>query len=109
MVSVMIGAIVQKAQTDSINKKNKNALRKALKSLEDFTADNSLITSYGLIAVDDTRKKIVLKQFNSNLNKGKVHLKPIDYSEVQECEIIEDGKSIYKKSNVVGRAVIGGV
>src|SRR5690606_14697946 len=36
-------------------------------------------------------------------------IKVYPYSSIMSCEIIEDGETIYRKSNTLGRAVVGGV
>ncbi len=81
--------------------KGKN-LEKELKQLEDFHSTKRLISPWGLIAIDENSEQIAVKEKQGSIIK-------LPFSEIMGCEIIEDGKTTYKKSNTFGRTIVGGI
>jgi hypothetical protein len=73
-----------------------------LNNLENFNGTKRLIGAWGLIAIDDVSKQIAVKK-----NIGKIQKYP--YSKILSCEVIENGITTYKKTNTIGRAILGGV
>lgn len=77
-------------------------LERVLDQLENFSATKKLVGAWGLIAIDNNRKQIAIKEREGSIVK-------YPYSDIMGCEIIEDGETTYRKSSTIGRAIIGGV
>ena len=89
-------------EKDKEKKEKKKKLRSELVSLDNFTATKKLVGPWGLIAIDDNTQQIAIKANTAAIIK-------YPYSDIMGCEIIEDGKTTYKKSSIVSRAIVGGV
>jgi Short C-terminal domain len=102
LVIIIIVAIINanKKEEERLHKKRMSNI--FLNNLENFKATNRLVGSWGLIAIDDVSKQIAIKK-----DTGKI--KKYQYSEILSCEVIEDGITTYKKTNTIGRAIVGGI
>jgi hypothetical protein len=99
---IIIGQIValNMKKEERLHKKNMSNI--LLNNLENFNGTKRLIGPWGLIAIDDDSKQIAVKRNVGKITKYK-------YSEILSCEVIEDGITTYKKTNTIGRAILGGV
>jgi hypothetical protein len=97
---IIIGQIVavNMKKEERLHKKNMSNI--LLNNIENFNGTKRLIGPWGLIAIDDDSKQIAVK-------KGKIKKYP--FSDILSCEVIEDGMTTYKKTNTIGRAILGGV
>lgn len=101
MLTGIIAAIVNGNAMQAERKEKRQKANDDLKELENFTPSKKLVDAWGLIAVDDESEQIALK-----VNQGKIFLYP--YSDIIRCEVIENGKTVFSKSGMVGRAIVGG-
>jgi hypothetical protein len=83
-------------------KEERKKLNTSLNELDDFNATKRLVGNWGLIAIDDSSNQIAVKEENGKLRK-------YNYTDILSCEVILDGETTYKKSNIIVRAIAGGV
>lgn len=102
---ILLGVIAQIWYSNELKaeqKEERKKLNTSLNELKGFNCTKRLVGNWGLIAIDDSSKQIAVKEENGKLRK-------YNYSDILSCEVIVDGKTTYKKSNTIGRAIVGGV
>ena len=72
-----------------------------LNQLTNFTATKKQMGFWGLIAIDDNKKQIAIKEHGDTIVI-------YSYNDILSCEIVEDGETVYQKSRTIGRSIIGG-
>lgn len=72
-----------------------------LSEVESFSPTKKQAGFWGLIAIDDNKKQIAIKE-----HEGTIVI--YSYNDILSCEIVEDGETVYKKSRTIGRSIIGG-
>lgn len=98
----IVGGVWFNIDKQKERKEQKKQLEEELTKLENFSSTKKTVGAWGLIAIDDNSKQIGIKE-----NEGEIIKYP--YSDIMGCEIIEDGKTTYRKSSTLGRAVVGGI
>lgn len=71
-----------------------------LKQLPGFTASKRLVGPWGLIALDEEKQLVAIQSTGGAIRK-------YGFADILGCEILEDGKTKYKKSNAIGMALLG--
>lgn len=102
LLLVIISTIWYSIERDKERKKNKNNLNKELANIKNFNPTKKKLSDWGMIAIDAKNEKIAIKE---NSKSFKIY----PYSAILSCEILEDNKTTYRKSNTLGRAIIGGI
>lgn len=98
IISVILSANNQQKEQE----KRETQQRESLKSLEGFKPTKKAYKNDGLIALDGQSKEIVVQKNNGQIKR-------FNFSDIISCEVVEDGETVTRKSNKIGRAVIGGV
>lgn len=99
---MVIAALLLNNEIGEERKQKKNRQIDDFKALKNFTTTKRFINSWGLIAIDENRKQIALKEKFGKIRK-------YHYSAILSCEILEDGVTTYRKTRTVGRAIVGGI
>jgi hypothetical protein len=104
IVAVIIGVIIQVANTNQ----KKKTMEDAIKALPEFSVSQQIMSCDGSsgIAVDQGRKKICLIA-NTMSTSNRI----VSYKDILSVELFEDGDSITKtsRSSQVGGALVGGL
>jgi len=98
----VIAQIWYSTEKEKERKEQRKKINNQLSNLENFKTTKRLVGPWGLIAIDDINEQIAIKESKGNIRK-------YPYSEIIGCEIIENGETTYRKSSIIGRAIIGGV
>lgn len=98
IIAVILGANKQQKEQE----KRENKQRESLNSLEGFQPTKKAYKNDGLIALDGQNKEIALQKNNGQIKR-------FNFSDIISCEVVEDGETVTRKSNKIGRAVVGGV
>ena len=111
IVVVIIAFFAIGMHANSIQKKFEEEAIMQIKDMG-FSFSKQTKTDYGIIAIDESRRTLLL--VTSEITIKKWH--EIPYDAIISCELGVDGKSVFKKSTlrtiggaVVGGAVMGGV
>ncbi len=102
---VAIFVIIQLQQDKKKKEKlriERQRLNIELNEIKGFTFTRRLVSKWGLMALDETKKVIAVKS-----KFGKIKIYP--FSAIHSCEILVNGETTYKKSSVIGRSIVGGV
>lgn len=83
-------------------KEHAKKLEGELAEVESFSPTKKQAGFWGLIAIDDNKKQIAIKE-----HEGTIVI--YSYNDILSCEIVEDGETVYQKSRTIGRSIVGGV
>ena len=101
-LSALVVGGVGNYQKRKIIKEHSKKLEGELAEIESFTPTKKQVGSWGLIAIDDNKKQIAIKE-----HEGTIVI--YSYNDILSCEIVEDGETVYQKSRTIGRSIVGGV
>jgi len=102
---VLLGVIAQIWYSNEMKEERieeKRKLNWTLNKLDNFNTTKKMIGAWGLIAIDEKTEQIAVKEAVGEIRKYK-------YSDILSCEVLVDGVTTFKKSNTIGRAIVGGV
>lgn len=98
-VFLFIGFTVTYFQEKS-KKKKKRKQSLALESIPDFNSSRTVLTEFGFIALDYEAKKVAM-------GKSGFKTEVIPVEDIYKIEVVEDGKTVFEKKNVLTRSAVG--